>query len=84
MLLDNIIKSEFQIDPDIHYLHHAGVSPWPVRAANAVKKFADGNVKSGSTGYLDWLKLETRLRTQITGLINAPSADDISSLITTS
>jgi len=84
MLLDNIIKSEFQIDPDIHYLNHAGVSPWPVRAANAVKKFADENVKSGATGYLDWLKLETRLRTQIKGLINAPSPDDISLLKNTS
>ncbi len=84
MSLDNIIKSEFQIDPDIHYLNHAGVSPWPVRAANAVKKFADENVKSGATGYLDWLKLETRLRTQIKELINAPSPDDISLLKNTS
>ena len=26
----------FDLDPDIHYLHHAAVSPWPVRTAEAV------------------------------------------------
>ena len=84
MSLDNIIKTEFQIDPDIHYLNHAAVSPWPIRTANAVKKFADENVKSGATGYLDWLALETRLKSQIKKLINAPSPDDISLLKNTS
>ena len=84
MSLENIIKSEFQIDPDIHYLNHAGVSPWPVRTANAVKCFADENVKSGATSYFDWLELETRLRSQIKKLINAPSSDDISLLKNTS
>ncbi|MFB3101229.1 MAG: aminotransferase class V-fold PLP-dependent enzyme [Gammaproteobacteria bacterium] len=84
MSLENIIKSEFQIDPDIHYLNHAGVSPWPVRTANAVKCFADENVKSGAMGYLDWLELETRLRSQIMKLINAPASNDISLLKNTS
>jgi len=65
MSLVSITRSEFQIDPDIHYLNHAGVSPWPVRTANAVKHFADENVKSGATQYLEWLEIEARLRTQI-------------------
>lgn len=80
MSLESIIRSEFPIDADIHYLNHAGVSPWPVRTANAVKRFADENVNSGASGYLDWLELETRLRSQIKELINAPSANDISLL----
>jgi len=84
MLLENIIKSEFQIDPGIHYLNHAGVSPWPVRTANAVKRFADQNVINGATNYLDWLDVESRLRTQIKELLNAPSAGDISLLKNTS
>ena len=84
MSLDYIIKSEFQINPDIQYLNHAAVSPWPVRTANAVKHFADENVKSGATQYLEWLEIEARLRTQIKELLNAPSADDISLLKNTS
>lgn len=88
MLLGNHIKaehlSEFRISPDIYYLNHAAVSPWPVRTANAVKQFADDNVINGATNYLDWLDVETRLRNQIKELLNAPSADDISLLKNTS
>jgi len=88
MLLDNHIKlehlSEFKLDSDIQYLNHAAVSPWPVRTAEAVKQFADENVHSGASKYLDWLETETKLRTQIKTLLNAPSADDISLLKNTS
>jgi len=88
MLLGNHIKaehlSEFHISPDIHYLNHAAVSPWPVRTANAVKQFADENVINGATNYLVWLDVESRLRNQIKELLNAPSADDISLLKNTS
>ncbi len=88
MLLGNHIKaehlSEFAISPDIHYLNHAAVSPWPVRTAEAIKQFADENVINGATNYLDWLDVESRLRNQIKELLNAPSADDISLLKNTS
>ena len=88
MLLDNHIKlehlSEFKLDSDIQYLNHAAVSPWPVRTAEAIKQFADENVHSGASKYLDWLETETKLRTQIKTLLNAPSADDISLLKNTS
>jgi selenocysteine lyase/cysteine desulfurase len=88
MLLDNHIKlehlSEFKLDSDIQYLNHAAVSPWPVRTAEAVKQFADENVHAGASKYLDWLETETKLRTQIKRLLNAPSANDISLLKNTS
>jgi len=88
MILGNHIKaehlSEFHISPDIHYLNHAAVSPWPVRTANAVKLFADENVSKGATNYLDWLDVESKLRNQIKELLNAPSVDDISLLKNTS
>ena len=84
MSLDNIIRSEFLIDPDIQYLNHAAVSPWCVRTANAVKRFADENVHTGASRYLDWLEIEAKLRSQIKKLINAPSADDIALLKNTS
>lgn len=84
MSLEDIIHSEFLIDPDIQYLNHAGVSPWPVRTADAVKHFADENIHTGAAKYLAWLETEARLRTQIKELLNAPSADDISLLKNTS
>ncbi len=84
MSLETIIHSEFLIDPDINYLNHAAVSPWPVRTANAVKQFADENVHLGATRYSDWLGIETKLRTQIKELLNAPSVDDIALLKNTS
>jgi cysteine desulfurase/selenocysteine lyase len=88
MSLDNHIKaehlSEFKLDPDIHYLNHAAVSPWPVRTSNAIKQFADENIHAGASRYPDWLETETKLREQIKVLINAPSADDIALLKNTS
>ena len=84
MSLENIIHSEFLIDPDILYLNHAAVSPWPVRTANAVKQFADENVHLGASRYLDWLKIEADLRKKIKVMLNAPSADDIALLKNTS
>lgn len=84
MSLENTINSEFLIDPDIQYLNHAAVSPWPVRTANAVKRFADENVYLGASKYLDWLEIETKLRMQIKELLNAPSANDIALLKNTS
>jgi selenocysteine lyase/cysteine desulfurase len=84
MSLENIIHSEFLIDPDIHYLNHAAVSPWPARTANTIKRFADENVHSGAFRYPDWLEIESKLKMQIKELINAPSVDDIALLKNTS
>ena len=84
MSLENIIRSEFLLDPDIHYLNHAAIAPWPVRTANAVKRFADENVHTGASKYLDWLEVEKKLRTQIKQLLNAPSVHDIALLKNTS
>lgn len=84
MPIDNLIRSEFLLDPDIKYLNHAAVSPWPVRTANAVKRFADENVHAGASSYIEWLETEARLRTQVKELLNAPAANDISLLKNTS
>jgi len=78
------LNSEFPLNEDICYLNHAAVSPWPKRAAEAVKQFAEQNLHFGSRHYLDWVATETRLREQLQRLINAPSADDIALLKNTS
>lgn len=75
---------EFPLDESIVYLNHAAVSPWPVRTADAVERFARENTRFGAAHYPDWMKTEEKLRAQLAWLINAPSAGDISLLKNTS
>ena len=74
----------FDLDPELVYLNHAAVAPWPVRTANAVTRFAEENRRLGSNHYPRWLEIERQLRRQLAELINAPSADDIALLKSTS
>jgi selenocysteine lyase/cysteine desulfurase len=78
------MQNDFNLDPNLIYVNHAAVSPWPVRTAAAVKKFADENSHVGSRHYLDWLKLEQQLKTDLAKLINAASSDEIALLKNTS
>ncbi|MGV6817730.1 MAG: aminotransferase class V-fold PLP-dependent enzyme [Thiotrichales bacterium] len=75
---------EFPISSDVLHLNHAGVGPWPKRAADAAAAFAVENATLGSTHYLRWMERESRLRQQFQRLINAPSAEDIALLKNTS
>lgn len=78
------LAAEFPLRDDVIYLNHAAVSPWPIRAKNAVVQFSEENVAQGSRNYLQWLDTETRLRQHMRQLINAGSADDIALLKNTS
>ncbi len=75
---------EFPQPDDLIYLNHAGVSPWPRRAALAVRAFADENIVSGPLHYERWLTTETTLREQFRALIGAASTDEIALLKNTS
>lgn len=68
---------EFPLQPDICYLNHAAVAPWPKRTADAVTQFAVENQSFGAQRYPNWLKKEVELRSQLAWLINAPSPNDI-------
>lgn len=70
-------QDEFPQAADLVYLNHAAVSPWPRRAANAIKSFADENVINGAWRYNRWLEQESKLRRQLQKLLNAPSTDEI-------
>ena len=82
--LQNIINQEFNLKQDLIYLNHAAVSPWPVRTARAVQKFAEDNMIEGSLQYPEWLKKESELRRQARLILNAPSVNDIALLKNTS
>lgn len=75
---------EFPLIEKLIYLNHAAVAPWPKRACDAVKEFADENSRFGAFRYLDWLKKERELRAQLQALLNAPSTEDIALVKNTS
>ena len=73
-----------RLDPDIIYLNHAAVAPWPEATARAVTRFAEENATPGARHYPRWLQTERSLRELLARLINAPGADDIALLKSTS
>lgn len=75
---------DFALEPDLIYLNHASVSPWPVCTCNSIKEFSRENALLGSQHYPRWLKTEQQLRANIASLINAPAADDIALVKNTS
>jgi selenocysteine lyase/cysteine desulfurase len=75
---------EFPLREGLIHLNHAAVAPWPKRTADAVRRFTEENLTSGSRNYPDWLRVEQGLREQLQRLLNAASADDIALLKNTS
>ncbi len=75
---------EFPLSPELIYLNHAAVAPWPKRTSAAVKRFAEQNSVFGSSFYLNWLKKEQQLREQLQTLLNAANVHDIALVKNTS
>ncbi len=75
---------EFPLNANLTYLNHAAVAPWPKRTSAAVIQFAEQNCQFGSHFYLDWLKKENLIRSQLQSLLNAGSPDDIALIKNTS
>lgn len=71
------LSDEFSLDPGLCHLNHAGVAPWPRRAVEAVRRFAEVNGTRGSEPYPEWLSVEQRLRERLARLIGAGSPADI-------
>ncbi len=76
--------AEFSLTPEVIYLNHAAVSPWPSRTATAVASFAEENRQRGAQNYPQWLVVEQRLRERLQRLIGARSTDEIALLKNTS
>lgn len=76
-----IMLPQFPIlDNDTPYLNHAAVGPWPRCTADAVKAFAEENMRHGSNGYMNWIRREQALRSDLATLTGASSASDIALL----
>jgi len=78
------LHEAFALDPELVYLNHAAVAPWPAASADAAAAFAAENAHIGAEHYPRWLTVETRLRERLARLINAASPDDIALVKNTS
>jgi len=78
------MHSEFPLSPDILYLNHAAVAPWPQRTVAAVARFAQENGVRGAADYASWIRTETRLREHLAELIKAWSPMDVALVKNTS
>jgi len=78
------LHDAFVLDPDLIYLNHAAVAPWPKASADAAAAFAAQNAHTGAEHYPAWLAVEARLRERLARLINATSPDDIALVKNTS
>ncbi len=82
--LKALIAAEFPLSPEVIYLNHAGVGPWPARSARAACEFASENAARGAQRYPRWLEAEQALRERLRALLNAPSSDDVALVKNTS
>lgn len=71
------MSDEFELAPDLLYLNHAAVSPWPRRTVEAVQRFAEENGRSGSRAYSSWAATEQRLKARLARLIGADGTHGI-------
>ena len=78
------LDKEFLLSPEICYLNHAAVGPWPDRTRKRVVHFANENVTQGAQHYPQWLEVEASLRKQCCQLLSANSSDDIALVKNTS
>ena len=76
-MADIDLDLEFPLQPQVIYLNHAAVAPWPKRTGDAVARFAQENVSRGATNYPHWLEVEKALRDKLARLIGAPSRKNI-------
>lgn len=72
-----LLAQEFPLDPQVIYLNHAAVSPWPSRTTEAVSAFARQNMTRGAADYPQWLSTEQSMRARLAQLIHAPSTANI-------
>lgn len=71
------LAEQFPQDPELCYLNHAAVSPWPKCAGEALTHFAAENVKFGATHYPVWMKTENALRERLAALLQIDTVHEI-------
>ncbi|MDQ6992337.1 MAG: aminotransferase class V-fold PLP-dependent enzyme [Mariprofundus sp.] len=79
-----LLTTEFPHREGLVYLNHAAVGVWPKRTAEAVKCFAEENMRQGAADYPQWMAVECELRQRLAWLLHAPSEEDIALLKNTS
>jgi len=78
------LTSEFPLDPDLIYLNHAAVGPWPRRTVEAIEAFARENLHRSIRNYRIWTDLEDRVRERLARLLGGGSGTQVALLKNTS
>jgi len=74
----------FQLEPNIIYLNHAAVAPWPRVTQQAVCRFAQESAEQGSWHYPKWLQVEQTLREQLCRVIDVEDSANLALVKNTS
>jgi cysteine desulfurase / selenocysteine lyase len=74
------LRELFPVLEQGHYLNHAAIAPWPLPVTEAVRQFAEENLRRGPRDYPAWIRREQSLRRQLADLAGAVSPDDVSLL----
>jgi len=74
---DAFLAAQFPQDPELCYLNHAAVSPWPLCTTEAITKFAIENSYQGARGYLKWMEQEKIVRERLARLLNVETSTEI-------
>lgn len=74
---DAFLAAQFPQDPELCYLNHAAVSPWPLCTTEAITKFAIENSYQGARGYLKWMEQEKVVRERLARLLNVEKTTEI-------
>lgn len=82
--MNKYLSKEFPHRPGLLYLNHAAVGVWARRTADAVKDFAEENMRQGAADYPRWAGVERQLRERLARLLHAASYHDIALLKNTS
>lgn len=76
--------TEFPLQPQVKYLNHAAIGPWPRRTCDAICAFAQENAHRACSSAGSWLKGEQEARQRLAQLLCVPDNEDLSLLKNTS
>lgn len=70
-------RSQFPVTSRWAFLDHAAVSPLPSPAVNALAQYGASLAENGVAAVKDWIDRIGQVRQLATGLVNAPSPEDV-------
>ena len=80
---ESAIAAELPLEQGLIYLNHAAVGPWPRRTVQAIRAFAEENLRRACSRAQPWLEGEQEARHRLAALL-ATGVDDVALVKNTS